>query len=286
MRTQVIQLDPHDDGTSVRDKMSWAKTPRILLVYPRRSRTLRRILDLRLLQRHAVSLGAQLAIVAPLSEIRSAAKELGIPVFKNPALAERRTWMVGDAVEAPVRRAPRTDLRELRREVYQEEPPWRNQLGFRLLFFSLAVLAVLVLLLLFVPSATLELKPATQLQSLAISASANPKIAAVNLTGSLPARLTFVVLERNKTATVTGSLVIPSTPAAGMVRFSNLTTAVAGVPAGTVVLTTGSPPARFATTMDAVVPAGAGKTLDLPVQALDPGSGGNLPAGTARRHRR
>ena len=280
MRTQVIQLDPHDDGTSVRDKMSWAKTPRILLVYPRRSRTLRRILDLRLLQRHAVSLGAQLAIVAPLSEIRLAAKELGIPVFKNPALAERRTWMVGDAVETPVRRNPRTDLRELRREVYQEEPPWRNKLGFRLLFFSLAVLAVLILLLLFVPSAAVELKPATQLQSLAISASANPKIAAVNLTGSLPARLTFVVLERNKTTTVSGSLVIPSTPAAGLVRFSNLTTAVAGVPAGTVVLTTGSPPARFATTMDAVVPAGAGKTLDVPVQALDPGSSGNLPAKT------
>jgi len=64
MKTQVIQLDLHDDVTSVRDKMSWAKTPRILLVYPRRSHNLGRLLDLRLLQRHASILGAQLAIGA------------------------------------------------------------------------------------------------------------------------------------------------------------------------------------------------------------------------------
>ena len=68
MKTQVIQLDPHDDGTSVRDKMSWAKSPRILLVYPRRSRILARTLDLRLLQRHAATLGEQLAIVPHLKK--------------------------------------------------------------------------------------------------------------------------------------------------------------------------------------------------------------------------
>jgi Baseplate J-like protein len=280
MKTQVIRLDPHDDATSVRDKMTWAKTARILLVYPRRSHALRRVLDLRLLQRHAASLGAQLAIVAPLEEIRFAAKQVGLPIFKNVALAERRTWMAGEPDEPPARRNPRTDLRQLRREVYLDEPPWRNLLAVRLLFFSLAVLAVLVLLLLFLPSATVELKPETQLQSLSISASANPKVATVSLTGSLPARLTFSVLEKSKTATVTGSLVIPSTVAAGLVRFRNLTTGVVDVPAGTVVSSTGAPPVRFATTTGTVVPAGAGKTLDVPVQAQDLGSSGNLPADT------
>ena len=74
MKTQVIQLDVHDDVTSIRDKMSWAKTSRILLVYPRRSRILKRTLDLRLLQRHALLLGAQLAIVAPSADIRQSAR--------------------------------------------------------------------------------------------------------------------------------------------------------------------------------------------------------------------
>jgi hypothetical protein len=62
-----------------------------------------------------------------------------------------------------------------------------------------------------------------------------------------------------------------------MVRFRNLTTGVVGIPAGTVVRTTGNPPVRFATTMDAVMVASAGKTLDVPVQAVVGGSSGNLP---------
>jgi len=279
MKTQVIQLDPHDDGTSVRDKMTWAKTPRILLVYPRRSRNLQRVLDLRLLQRHAAALGAQLAIVAPLDEIRFAARQVGLPVFKNIARAERRTWMTGAPLETPARRSPPIDLRGLRREVYQVESPWRNLLAVRLAFFSLAVLAVLVLVLIFIPSATVGLQPETQLQSLVISASANPKNTTVSLTGTLPARLAFTVLEKSKTAPVSGSLVVPDATAAGLVRFRNLTTGAAGVPAGTVIRTTGSVPVRFVTTLEAVVPAGAGKILDVSVQALDPGSSGNQLAG-------
>ena len=280
MKTQVIQLDPHDDVTSVRDKMSWTKTPRILLVYPRRSRILARTLDLRLLQRHTVALGAQLAIVAQLDSIRLAAQELGIPVFKTAAIAQRRSWEMNYSAEMPVRRAPRSDLRRMRREAIPAEGRWRNLLGIRLLFFTLAVLAVLALLLLFLPSAMVKLTPETRIQSLTISASASPTVATVNLTGSLPARLTFTVVERSKTVSVTGSVTIPDAPAAGMVRFRNLTAGVVGIPAGTVVRTTGSPPVRFATTMEAAMTAGAGKTLDVPVQAVEAGSSGNLPADT------
>ncbi len=71
----------------------------------------------------------------------------------------------------------RPDLRQMRREVFPDEPRWRNLLGVRLLFFSLAVLAVLVLVLLFLPSATVRVAPETQMQKLAISASASSKVA-------------------------------------------------------------------------------------------------------------
>jgi hypothetical protein len=62
------------------------------------------------------------------------------------------------------------------------------------------------------------------------------------------------------------------------VLFRNLTTSVVGVPAGTIVQTTSSPVVHFATIADGVAAAGVGKTLDVPVQALDKGSAGNLPA--------
>ena len=278
MKTRVIQLDPHDDGTSIRDKMSWAKSPRILLVYPRRSRILAGTLDLRLLQRHAAALGGQLAVVAPLEEIRLAARDLGIPVYKTAAIAQRRTWKTDSSADTPLRRAPPPDLRQMRREVFPVEPPWRNLLGIRLLFFSLAVLAVLALLLLFVPSATVILTPETRIQNLAFSASSSLEVSSVNLAGSLPARLISTASKRSKTSPVTGTLIIPDSPAAGLLRFSNLTTSVVAIPAGTVVRTVSNPPVRFATTMEAVVTAGVGRTIDVPVQAVEPGSSGNLPA--------
>lgn len=83
MKTQVILLDAHDDVTSIRDKMSWAKTPRILLVYPHRSRNLGRLLDLRLIQRHAFILGAQLAIVAPSGGYPSIGPGIGHPNLQD-----------------------------------------------------------------------------------------------------------------------------------------------------------------------------------------------------------
>ncbi len=279
MKTQVIQLDPHDDVTSIRDRMAWAKTPRILLVYPRRSRVLRRALDLRLLQRHALTLGAQLAIVAPLEDIRRSARELGIPTFKSVATAQRRTWEAKYTQEPPVRRAPTPDLRRMQREAVPAEGRWRDRVGIRLFFFTLAVLAVLVLLVLFFPSAIVALTPATRLQDLTISLSASPHVAVVTLAGSLPARLAFTTIEQSQTAPVTGSVIVPNTPAAGLVRFRNLSTGTVDILAGTVVRTTGNSPARFATAKAGVAPAGVGNIVDIPVQAVEAGSSGNLPAG-------
>jgi hypothetical protein len=166
----------------------------------------------------------------------------------------------------------------MQREVAPAEGRWRNLIGIRLLFFTLAVLAVLALLVLFFPSATVVLTPETRMQSLTISASASPKAAAVELNGSLPSQLAFTVIEQSKTAQVTGSVITPNTPAAGLARFRNLSIGTMKIPSGTIIRTTGGIPVRFATTADAVMPAGVAKTVDVPVQAIEPGASGNLPA--------
>jgi Baseplate J-like protein len=280
MKTRVIQLDSHDDVTSVRDKMAWAKTERILLVFPRRSRILARTLDLRRLQRHAASLGAQLAIVARSDELRRAAEGLNIPAFATTDSAQRQLWKSEKAATRPGRRFPRPDLRRMRSEAFPPEAPWRSRFGFRFLFFGLAVLAILAILSLFIPSANIQLYPATRLQSLTFKVSASPNVTSVNLAGSLPARLTSVVVEHSKTVQATGSVAIPEARAQGLARFRNLTTKQTSIPAGTVVSTQTIPPVRFATTKEAVVAAGLNKTVDVPVQAVDAGSPGNLPANT------
>ncbi len=280
MKTQVIKLDNHDDATSVRDKMSWAKTERILLVFPTRFRILTRTLDLRLLQRHADTLGAQLAIVSRSADQRRSAEELNIPAFPRVDLAQRKSWERGKTPLRPARRYEQHDLDKMRREVFPPEAAWRTIFGVRFLLFTLAVFALLAVLSVFIPSATIILNPATGLQTLSLNVSASRDVTAVNLAGSLPARFRSLVVEQSKTIPATGTVAVPQAKAQGLATFRNLTTAQASIPAGTVIRTQTIPPVRFVTTVGFSVPGGIDKHVDVPIQAVAGGTQGNLPAGT------
>ncbi len=280
MKTQVIQIDPHDDVISIRDKMSWVKASRMLLVFPRRTRVLSRPLDLQLLKRHADHLGVQLALVTRSVEIRDAAGELGISIFQSAAVAQRRDWKDGGEKANLIRQSPRPDLWKLRAEVFQTEAAWQNHPVVRLGLFSLAVLAVLAVLTIFIPSATIVLEPKIQTQNQTLEVSASQAVKSISLAGSLPVATTTIEVDGNKTAPSTGTAVFPDQPAQGIVRFRNQTTEIIGIPSGTVVETVGGAVIRFATTADGVADAGVGKTVDLPVQAINGGSDGNLPAGS------
>ncbi|KAF0107421.1 MAG: hypothetical protein FD146_1899 [Anaerolineaceae bacterium] len=278
MKTQVMQLDPHDDIVSVRDKMKWTKAPRLLLVFPPKGALLARTLDLLLLHRHASTLGVRLGLVTTLPGVRRAAQELGLPVFASADAAQRTDWP--DESRRPrSRRRERPDLRALRRNAFPPEARWRGNPVFRLLFFILAVLAILALVVVLLPSATVTLSPALETQTVNLSLSASADVVSVSAAGEVPARSATLAVDGSRTVTVTGTATVPDQPAEGVVRFTNLTMAVVGIPAGTVVRTQADPPVRFATLTDGVLAATAGKMLDIPVRALDPGTAGNLPAG-------
>ena len=280
MKTQVVHLELHDDVVSVRDKMSWAKTARILLVWPPRRRILERTLDLLLLQRHAAGLGAQLGLVTRSAEIRRAAGELGIPFFKNIAEAQNKPWRKRTSHPKPTRRNPRPDTFERRAEASPPGPAWQANVATRLTFFTLGVLAVLAVVLLFIPSATVSLYPKLQTQELTLQVSASQSATSVNMAGSLPAHEISIVVEGSQFAQATSQASVPDKPAQGVVRFRNLTTTVVGIPAGTVIRTMTEPAVRFVTMQDGVAEGGVGKTIDIPVRAVDPGLAGNLAADT------
>ena len=92
MKTTVIQLEPHDDIVSARDKMAWCRSGRILLVFPDSTRILVHKIDLILLYRSSQKLGAQLAIVSDDPELKINAKEIGIPVFGSATNAQKSPW--------------------------------------------------------------------------------------------------------------------------------------------------------------------------------------------------
>lgn len=280
MKTQLILLESHDDLISIRDRMSWAKTPRILLVWPKSVRISLRALDLKVLQRHAAALGAQLGLVTRHRDIRREAQALGIPVFGSTGEAQRVPWPERRLRGKREWRRPRRDLRRLRRQVRAEEEAWRSHPAARILSFTLGVLAVLLLASLFIPQAEIVLTPEKQLQAVTLPLRADPSVNMVFMTGSLPAYELRVVVNGTREALASGEIPVPKTKAEGVVTFRNLTEEEVTVPAGTVLTSTGLPGVRFVTLEMGELAGGLKATVDVPVQAEQPGAAGNVEAGT------
>lgn len=277
MKTQIITLESHDDLISVRDRLSWAKTPRILLVWPKYEKVTLRQVDLKVLQRHALSLGAQLGLVTRARRVREDAEALGIPVFVSTGQAQRLAWPNPRRRRWP-HHAPRKDLREKREQVQAGEAAWRAYPSVRVGSFTVGVLSVLILVALFIPRAQVTLQPESKMQSVVLPVSASPSVESVFITGSIPARELRTVVEGDQTIIVTGEGIIPQSRAKGVALFRNLTQQAVMIPAGTVIHSADAQRIRFVTTRDGIVEAGVGETLELPIEALEGGLAGNLEA--------
>jgi hypothetical protein len=279
MKTQVIQLDIHDDLISIRDRMAWAKTPRILLVWPKRGGVDVRPLDLTLLRRHAESLGAELGLVTRNGEIRAAARELHISVFSKSSDAQKKQWQERRPAR-PVRRFPRLDLRSIRLNL-----PAADLFTFaanpvrRVLVFAVGVLALLAVVLAFIPSAEIQIALPEQKQVLTIAVSSKPDIKSVQISGLVPQHKFILTVAGKDTALPSGSAAQSGQVAAGEVLLMNLTDKAVHVPSGTILLTHSDPPVSFVTDKDVDVPAGKGKTASISIQASAAGLDGNVDPG-------
>jgi hypothetical protein len=283
MKTQLIPLESHDDLISVRDRMSWAKTPRILLIWPLREDISLRPLDLKVLQRQARSLGAQLGLVTRRWRVHREAQALGIPVFKSTGEAQRTPWPEPAPVLGRPGRPLRMDLRKYRERVRGPERSWQDLLWVRISSFLLGVFAVLTLLSLFIPRAQITLSPETESQGVTMPVYASPSVDGVYITGRIPARQVTVRLSGQEEVLATGNMPVPETEARGVVTFRNLTDDTVLIPAGTVVATVSTDVSvQFVTLEDVELPSGAGETVNVPVKGVDAGATGNVQAGALR----
>jgi len=292
MKTYIVQLEDHDDILSARDKITWAKAGRVLLVWPRKGRVLDRRIDLLLLQRHSQQIGVQLGVVTASSEVRAYARDLGIPVFAGPVQAQSSSWRRLRRrpplwLKQKQKTAAPLDFRQLRLAQQSEQngsflARLNNGRWWRMAFFAIGVLAFLSLVMFLAPSAEVQLKPLREPQSLVISVWAGPQVSAPILSGGVPVIENSVVVEGREQINSSGSVLIPDRHATGEVTLTNLTQAAVDVPAGSVVLNQAVPAVRFATMQPVQVPAGPGQTAQVTVRAVLPGTTGNLPAGQIR----
>ncbi|GAB4524496.1 MAG: hypothetical protein Fur0018_08110 [Anaerolineales bacterium] len=277
MKTQILRLEPHDDYISVRDKLGWMQTGRIVLVWPPQARILQRELDLVLLQRQASAFGGQIALVTRDRLVRFHANNLGIPVFDTPEQAQRDPWRRGRRKLRPRRRTPTPDIAALQSQVAPPPPAWAQHTATRVGALTLGVLAILSLLTVFVPRAQVSLYPFARTDNLPLEIQASPEISAVEMSGLIPLRTRTVSAEARGEKAVHSNLPIPDQSAQGMLRFTNLTEHAIQIPAQTPVFAPNAPDLHFVTRSGGTLPGGIGQTLSLPVVALEGGQAGNLP---------
>lgn len=280
MKTQIIALEAHDDFISVRDRMSWAKSPRILLVWPKFEKITLRPADLRILQQHASYLGAEMGVITRRSDVRRDAERFGIPVFGSAAAAQREAWSPRSRLPSPWRgpHRKRAELQVMREAAGVGEAPWRSRPLARIGFFALAVLAVLAIAGVFVPEAEIRLQPVSQQQSITLPITASTSTQSISLAGIVPSYEMTVSVSASQSARVSTQSSVPNNKARGVARFTNLSQSDLTIPAGTIIYSLSPAAVQFATVNDTRLPGNVNAIVEVPIAAVKGGADANLPA--------
>lgn len=287
---EIIQLQPDDDVISVRDRLAFAESHRILLVWPPDGeRVLQRKLDLVLLQRAVRRRAARLALITRDQAVIHNAEDLNISAFSSIEESRRERWKRGiskvfiDRSDRPKTETDADDFRDSASRLRMA--PTATQVGLRragrLLGLGALVAIVLTVMILFIPSATLTVTPAREYQDVTVRIVADPAVQTVDLERSIiPATRLQVEIEESAIIETTGSEDVSPTAARGTVVFTNQTDQSATIPAGTTVNTSTGAIVRFRT-LDAINIAGERNAIAVvAVEALPQyaGPAGNVPS--------
>lgn len=305
--TEIYQISPEAGLESLRRGLGQWRGKRVALLLPEGWLELNNVARLRLLQRQAIVQQVELALVTTERATRKAAKQVGIPVFRDVDAAAGGRWHMSPHL-------PAVDLQDPARSL-PEPPPWRRpdalqrialpslyqarqerirkEMNYRrpgpvwlrwagnLLLGALIVVAVGAFSYYVLPAATVTLTPGR----LPLTTELNMQ-AVVGLEVSdpqarqLPARSLQADLVETGSVPTTGSQQKATDRAVGEVVFSNLGSASVTIPIGTSVSTSAGTPVEFRTTRDALLESGVGTRVTVPIEAIEPGTIGNVRANT------
>jgi len=304
--TQIIELPADVTLPAIQKRLARVQARRVLLVLPRRSQALANPARLKLICRQARRQGVQVALVTRDRLTRQLAREAGLSVFTTVRRGERaRRWRQPrpdfplPPFSGPRRVAPPGRVghgrEEKPRPMTRREPPplpdrqrprWRQWLeALQLFTFLLLCLALLGALIIFVvPVATVTLVPPRQPLTISLDVVAAVGVEEVDYqAGQVPARIVRTRVEGHGSIPTSGRRDAPADSATGSVIFINQRDSEVQVPELTIVGTSTGINVRFQVTQPVTVPAGIGMTVEAPIEALEPGPDGNVPAFTINR---
>jgi Baseplate J-like protein len=278
MKTQVVWVSNFEDFLSIYEKISWVKVPRLVLAFHSDSKISLERFDLVRINRQVKKLGAKLAIVSEQADIMTLCNELSIPMFTSVKAAQASPWISVDDPTPDDKHSKRTvksilDLRQ------KKDPPKKSPIFIRLSTFLAGILAILGIVFLFVPTATITLELESRYFEMTIPMVAYLDPGLATNPGSIQAETISTIVELTRTNLASGTILIPYTYAIGTVRFTNMTDGQVFIPERTIIGTLDSPPIRFLTTEERIIPDGVGEWIEIPIIAKLPGLSGNIPTG-------
>ncbi|MDX1613890.1 MAG: baseplate J/gp47 family protein [Candidatus Promineifilaceae bacterium] len=286
----VVYLDETDDLASIRDRLNWSGSRRILLVLPEGGRVLGDYLDLVLLRRHADDLRIDVALVTDDGQLRRQASGLGFPLFSSAeeSLESDRGWWRGrrrSDYAGQRRLLDEADRMELARRK-KARPTWQKwslrYAAIVLYFLTLAVLLIAAVYAL--PGARLTLEPDVVALRVERQIVADPQLEVVRYGGaSVPGRVVSTIQEWGGEVATTGVVDVADASARGTIVFANRLNQSVTVPAGTRVSTTAGRRIVFQTLQPVEVPGQEGATAEAEVVAIEPGPAGNVDANLINR---
>lgn len=283
---ELVQIEASEDVNAVRDRLSFIRGQRVLLVWPEEGTALTRRLDLVLIQREAMRRAIRLALVTHDPDVIRHAKELNISTFETIGASERGRWKRARAkvftnrLQRPLSAPVPADLMSVASRVRMPRPSLSAlQNGIvRLLIVAFLLGVVGAVAYLVVPSATVTLVPAQQIveTSIQIRVNTDPDSSDIDVENAiLPATLLRVEIEEEAFLSTTGERNLGSSQALGTVVFINNTDEAISIPQGTTVGTSAGTPIMFRTLQTASLPAGDGQQVEVPIEAM-PGSAGGV----------
>ncbi len=290
-RAQYVQLETGDDVSSVRDRLSFVRGQKVLLIWPESGTILTRKLDLVLIQREAMRRAIRLALVTHDPEVVKHASELNISTFETIGASERGRWRRGRSkvftgrFQRPQDEPIPDDLKDVASRIYSEETAQERRWKYIRRAIAAVVFVVVAAAIGYVvlPGATVILVPAQTSVEVSSQITAAPQSLGIDIENRIiPATQLSVQIEDSGTVETSGVQGMGEAAATGSVVFINQTEQAVTIPAGTNVATSGGSVIQFRTLSEAAIPGGIGLQIEVSIEALtdSAGSVGNVDAGT------
>jgi hypothetical protein len=275
MKTTILTITPSDDIYSIQDKLSWHKSGRVLLILEGKNPLFQSRKELSLLLRSTRNTGSQIGVITESRAIRTAVKQYGIPVFQDQQEAMRKGWTAKGAGDRKIDEQKRLNNIKAIQE-FEKAKKHEFSLPIRLSIFFVAVLAVLSLVLFFLPHARIQFTVTPVMQVSEIPLTGNTEISSTTMSGILPIYTKVLEYTLSDQIACSGNSEVPVTKASGHVLIQNLTDNEIEIPANTIFSSSTAGDIRFQSLESAVLPAGVNETIQLPVESLLPGENGNI----------